>query len=118
MNVAKTLAWANNTSLPYDKETSAIIERRVQHVLDGTRTTLARSGLGPRWWPQALKHLCIRCNIAPSDDGESPWSNRFGKCDIKGKQKQFGALLDFMPDHKIKTKTWVRLSSAYGLGFS
>ena len=39
MNAAKTLAWANNLSLPHDKETNAIIERRVQHVLDGTRTT-------------------------------------------------------------------------------
>ena len=74
---AVKMAWALDPSTPWHHETNAIIECRIQHVLAGTRTALADSGLGAKWWPHALTHFCFACNTSALPDGLPPWGRRY-----------------------------------------
>ena len=38
---------------------TAVAERLVRDVLEGTRTVLARAGLPPRFWEYACRHSCM-----------------------------------------------------------
>ena len=54
VNAARRLGWCAEQSTPYMSANNSNLERGIKHVEEGTRTILARSRLGPEWWPSLL----------------------------------------------------------------
>ena len=89
--VAKQLRCRHNTSRAYVDENSAVIEREIRTILEGTRSNLVQSGLPDRCWPLAAQHHAMCLNITKRlDDGQVPWEIRFGE-PFNGKKIPFGA---------------------------
>ena len=89
----------HDTSIPGVHETNAIAERRVRKCLNGTRIILYVSGIPISWWPMAIKHYCLSCNIEIMEDGRSAWSRRHNGRQFPGKRIPFGALIAFKPQN-------------------
>ena len=73
-------------------QNSAVLERMVQYVLEGTRTALVRAGLPPAFWKYACTHYGVAEHVLPrrksvaADDGRSsPWEKTHG-VSFKGKR--------------------------------
>ncbi len=95
VHAAATMGISHDTSTPYNSPTNGIAERAIRKVLDGTRTLLEQSGLGPRWWPMASRHFTAGLNTTQVD-GRSPFQTRFKRL-FPGLKVPFGALVDVRP---------------------
>ena len=101
-NAAHNMGWNTDSSRPYRSQNNAIVERMVRHVEEGTRTILAHAGLGPEWWPLAVKHFCHCLNITPDENGRTAWRHRH-TTEFDGLQIPFGAFVHFLPPpHLVK----------------
>ena len=52
----KALGLQHKSSTPYRPQSNGQMERSDQDYLNQGRTTLLAAGLGPQFWPFALKH--------------------------------------------------------------
>ena len=101
-NAAHMMGWNTDSSRPYRSQNNAVVERMVRHVEEGTRTILSHAGLGPEWWPLAVKHFCHCLCVTPDDDGKTAWKHRHTK-EFDGKMIPFGAFVHFLPPpHLVK----------------
>ena len=100
LEAAALLGIRHDTSTPYNSPTNGVAERNIRMILDGTRTALEQSGLGPVWWPRATRHFCHSLNTTIKD-GDSPWNRRHKAGQFAGKRIPFGALVDIRPPEPV-----------------
>ena len=94
----------HGTSTPGRSETNGRAERNVRHLLEGTRSVLAHSGVPTRLWPFAARYFSLmeNCRERTEYDSEgrklscSAWFKKNGT-NFDGKLIPFGALVDYMP---------------------
>ena len=101
IRAAEDMDWVHPTSTPYRSTTNARIERKVEHVEEGTRTTLCRSGMPVRTWPLAGDYFCNASNFTPHN-GVSAWENKNKRGPFPGKLIPYGARIDFLPPEPIR----------------
>lgn len=101
-------AAARNLSVPHDDspprvhERNAIIERRNESIIGGTRTLLECAGLPACFWPIAARFFACARNFEVRD-GDSAWHRRHTRGHLPPKDLiPFGSLVGFRPDKKRK----------------
>eukprot|EP00972_Heterocapsa_arctica_P109929 16186760-Heterocapsa_arctica.AAC.1 len=57
----------HDTSTPDRSATNGVPERRVRHVLEGTRALLEQAGMPTSFWPKAADAFCDHINFAIID---------------------------------------------------
>ena len=74
------LSWNHCTSTPHRSETSAIAERSVRRVKEGTSAVLLQSGLDEKWWADSMECYCYLRNVTDLlSDGKTRYERRFGQ---------------------------------------
>ena len=82
----RDLHIVSDTRQPGILQNNAVVERLVQDILEGTRTSLLRAGLPPCFWEYGCQHYCLMENVLPSRESvavgverTSPWEKK-GTC--------------------------------------
>ena len=69
---AKSIGMRHTTTSPYTPESNGIAERLNRTLIEAVRTTLAESGLPPKFWTEALQNALSIRNKIPNSEGMSP----------------------------------------------
>jgi hypothetical protein len=79
-------------SAPYDSDTNPFIERERRTVLEGTATSLIRSGAPSVFWGEAEGHKVFTINVLPTlEQKDNVSSDRGGQKDVSSDEmEQFG----------------------------
>ena len=101
VRAAEDLEWIHPTSTPFRSTNNGRIERKIQHVEEGIRTVLSRSGMPVRTWPLAGDYFCNAHNFMPHN-GVSSWERKNKRGPFPGKLIPYGARIDFLPPDPIK----------------
>ena len=93
---AKRMGWMHRPAVPHHSKTNGRVEREIRHIEEGTRTLLMRAGLGPHWWPLAVRAFSFGQNITSRGGRKNAWEQRFGY-PFGGLILPFGAGCYFLP---------------------
>ena len=94
----KALGLQLKSSTPYRPQSNGQMERSDQDYLNQGRTTLLAAGLGPQFWPFALKHACaVDLFVQSLTDGNTSKYEAITKEVFTGHIIPLGALVTVVP---------------------
>ena len=111
----KQLQWRHVLDVPYISQTTAVAERAIRSLLEGTRVNLLQAGLHHSYWPHAARHWCHMSNVLSRDGEPSPWKLRFNES-FPGPLIPFGAKVEFWIGPRLKPKDDLRFDPSTNAG--
>ncbi len=96
---ARELNYRHHRPADNRPQSNGVAERAMRRILEGTRSTLHRSGMDHAYWHLAMRCFCANSNFTDpwGPTAYTPHELRFNKRKFKDKTIPYGAEVDYLP---------------------